>query len=1038
MLLFLTLFFFCQNNNTPPGSSFFPEINNSHKFSPMIKLSKTQKFSSWTSSYVPTEMSSSQLDIKGNVTVGGGRKVIVHEVAKVAVLRYSVTLDVATLQKVEEDALTRVQIPLPLSTLYSSSSLYEFEENICRACVFARIVSIMQARLGIRTVIVELLSEMLNNGVVPIFSSEESAGQELVFVISGIGGSCYTPNGKRSAQDVFEIYNFSSVQLTAAEADTLAVSQFFVTGLASLLVSGASNVVGMLDIIASISCEAFGASSDAFDAINYDVCRQHRGQINSSTNLRTMLEGSKRANSADMTSVPASACFQSIPQINGPAQETVLLSVKVIELELNSAENGSLSVKPGALMGFHPCQSKLAVRGIVAALDVSAKASRDRQKFLATSSERVEHVIEKALLCSAVIDDDFSAAFDCLTRCGRTLASELVRALRCINSLEATLNQSVVPLGENEENGGVQEAVKKGPSGLPEGTRGKKGGSADDENLTPEQRARIDAKRKAKEEKAAAKQQQKKEKRSGGQRLVLGMGSNLVRAFLAETLERAGDIDSEAFRLTDPFNLSDNSFSCYCSQLIEQLGSGGKRKPKIAKGARDFNPEQMRIREQVFASIRRVFKRHGAVEIDTPVFELKEVLTGKYGEDSKLIYDLADQGGELLSLRYDLTVPFARFLAMNSVGNIKRYHIAKVYRRDNPQLAKGRFREFYQCDFDIAGSFPPMLPDAEVITVATEILSSLPIGKFMIKLNHRKILDAVFEICGVPVEKFRPICSAVDKLDKATWDEVKNEMVEEKGLPAYVADRIGKFVLNSGSPKELWTKLTDEKQFGDHEGAASALQDLQLLFTYLEAMGSLQYVSFDLSLARGLDYYTGVIYEVVLTDGSTQMGSIAAGGRYDNLVGMFSASGSQTPCVGVSIGVERVFTIMEKKAEALGLMHSSNVQVYIASIGADLIPERMKVARRLWTADVSAEYSNHENPKFKKQLDEALERAIPFMVVFGKEELLKNVVKIKDMKNHEEVEVSVEDMCSELVRRGCAVIPAGADINFLNTMISRV
>lgn len=224
----------------------------------------------------------------------------------------------------------------------------------------------------------------------------------------------------------------------------------------------------------------------------------------------------------------------------------------------------------------------------------------------------------------------------------------------------------------------------------------------------------------------------------------------------------------------------------------------------IVVGARDFGPEQMRIREQAFTAIRRVFKRHGAVEIDTPVFELKEILTGKYGEDSKLIYDLADQGGELLCLRYDLTVPFARYLAMNTVGNIKRYHIAKVYRRDNPQPTRGRFREFYQCDFDVAGNYTSMVPDAEVLTVVSEILSSLPIGKFVVKLNHRCILDAVFELSGVPAEKFRTICSAVDKLDKATWEEVKEEMVVEKGLDEKVADRIGTFVCLSGSPKELW------------------------------------------------------------------------------------------------------------------------------------------------------------------------------------------------------------------------------------------
>jgi len=143
------------------------------------------------------------------------------------------------------------------------------------------------------------------------------------------------------------------------------------------------------------------------------------------------------------------------------------------------------------------------------------------------------------------------------------------------------------------------------------------------------------------------------------------------------------------------------------------------------------------------------------------------VLTGKYGEDSKLIYDLADQGGEICSLRYDLTVPFARWLAMNpQITSIKRYHIAKVYRRDQPAMAKGRMREFYQCDFDIAGVYDPMLPDAEILRIAMEILDSLNIGKYTIKTNHRKILDGLFEVCGVPAEKIRQISSAVDKLDK--------------------------------------------------------------------------------------------------------------------------------------------------------------------------------------------------------------------------------------------------------------------------------
>ena len=162
-----------------------------------------------------------------------------------------------------------------------------------------------------------------------------------------------------------------------------------------------------------------------------------------------------------------------------------------------------------------------------------------------------------------------------------------------------------------------------------------------------------------------------------------------------------------------------------------------------------------------------VFKRHGATTLDTPVFELKEILSGKYGEDSKLIYDLQDQGGELCSLRYDLTVPLARWLAMNpSVQSFKRYQIAKVYRRDQPAMTKGRMREFYQCDFDIAGAYDAMIPDAEVLKIVNDVFKALGWESYTIKMNHRKILDGMFKAAGVKEDLIRPISSAVDKLDK--------------------------------------------------------------------------------------------------------------------------------------------------------------------------------------------------------------------------------------------------------------------------------
>lgn len=412
----------------------------------------------------------------------------------------------------------------------------------------------------------------------------------------------------------------------------------------------------------------------------------------------------------------------------------------------------------------------------------------------------------------------------------------------------------------------------------------------------------------------------------------------------------------------------------------------------------------MVIRDKIFSTITDVFKRHGAVTIDTPVFELKEILSGKYGEDSKLIYDLADQGGEICSLRYDLTVPFARWLAMNrDISSIKRYHIAKVYRRDQPAMTKGRMREFYQCDFDIAGNYDSMLPDAEIVRITTEIFEGLGWkGRYTIKLNHRKILDGIFEVCGVPTDKIRTISSAVDKLDKLPWAEVKKEMTEEKGLAEVVADKIGEYVVLKGQ-KDLLSKLQVDAELSKNASMVAGMAEMELLFTYLESFNALSNVSFDLSLARGLDYYTGVIFEVVTegsapgsassatnsaatgavqkatkkpskkkggddpdedrsSDPSVGVGSVAAGGRYDNLVGMFSGK-TQIPCVGISFGVDRIFSITKARmaADANAVQVRNNeVDVYVMAFGGKgstgLLKERMSVCSQLWEAGIKVSW----------------------------------------------------------------------------------
>jgi histidyl-tRNA synthetase len=958
-----------------------------------------------------------------SITLTAGKRVSVHDVVSVACKAHGISADLPESTGTADEGESGISATSAYKPeAVQTNGAKAIPEPFCRSIYFARLVSLMQGRSGVRAAVLQYMCDVINAGIVPCFTSAKSSSRELLGALLGADGSmCYSKSGLADAKSTLSKAGLSAPTLSTSEAASIGAGSYYHTGIGSILASACSTASPMVDVLSGLSCEAFGALTDPFEAIHFETNRQHRGQMNSATNLRLLLEGSKRTNKPMKKDVTSAEPFLTLPQTTGPAQDFITTCTKTLETELNSAESGPVSSDG---LGFDETQAKISIDGLLSALKVLVASSGRRSKSMSGAEGSY---VSKATLGDAGVQ---SAE-------GALEAYELVMALK--GSFAAEIGAAMGIIGVSKGGDGEADASNEGndAESKAKAAANKFKPEVDDSKMTPEQRAKAEAKRKLKAEKAAQKQAAKEAKKgSKGGIVPLGAGTDIFRnEIVTKFANTAGDLDTSGLlTYIDLFDNSEESFSGFCAKLLEQMSTGGKRKPKIGKGARDFTPEQMRIREQAFAAIRRVFKRHGGVEIDTPVFELKEVLTGKYGEDSKLIYDLADQGGELLSLRYDLTVPFARFLAMNSVGNIKRYHIAKVYRRDQPQVTRGRYREFYQCDFDVAGSYSPMVPDAEVLTVATEILKDLPVGTFMIKLNHRKLLDAIFEICGVPAEKFRPICSAVDKLDKAPWNEVKDEMVFEKGLDAASADMIGEFVLNAGSPKEMWAQLDAAKKFGDHPGANAAMADLKLLFDYLDAMSSLPYISFDLSLARGLDYYTGVIYEAVLTDGTSQVGSIAAGGRYDNLVGMFSPAGIQTPCVGVSIGIERVFTIMEKRAKDLNLMQAAAVQVFIASIGAGLVPARMKVAKMLWEANISAEYSHQDNPKFKKQLDEALERGIPYMVVFGGDEVEKGTVKVKDMREHEEVEVPLSGVVAQLMAKGCVPIPPGADLGMLELM----
>ncbi|CAH2351443.1 histidine--tRNA ligase, mitochondrial [[Candida] railenensis] len=453
---------------------------------------------------------------------------------------------------------------------------------------------------------------------------------------------------------------------------------------------------------------------------------------------------------------------------------------------------------------------------------------------------------------------------------------------------------------------------------------------------------------------------------------------------------------------------------------------------KTPKGTKDWADKDMIFREAIFSSLTTLFKKHGGVTIDTPVFELREILTGKYGEDSKLIYNLEDQGGELTSLRYDLTVPFARFVASNNISNIKRYHIAKVYRRDQPAMTKGRMREFYQCDFDVAGVYDSMVPDAEILSVIVEGMTGLGIKDFKVKLNHRKILDGIFQACGVKEEDVRKISSAVDKLDKSPWEVVKKEICVEKGQSEEVADKIGEFVKINGTIREVVEILAKNELLASNESAQAGITDMKLLADYVDAFEVGPWIRFDLSLARGLDYYTGLIYECVTEasappknaqelkekklkdakkkkDANTEdddaseyvgVGSIAAGGRYDGLVGMFS-NGKSIPCIGISFGVERIFSIIKARAaKQLEAVSGSETDCYVMAFGGGegwtgFLKERMEVTKQLWAAGINTEYLYKAKANPRKQFEAAEKNGSKVAVILGKEEFPTGQVRVK-------------------------------------------
>ena len=427
------------------------------------------------------------------------------------------------------------------------------------------------------------------------------------------------------------------------------------------------------------------------------------------------------------------------------------------------------------------------------------------------------------------------------------------------------------------------------------------------------------------------------------------------------------------------------------------------QKPAIPKGTRDFSQLEMARRNYIFSTIREVFALYGFAQIETPAMELMATLMGKYGEEGdKLLFRIQNSGEKAneapeKGLRYDLTVPFARYVVQHRDTiqfPFKRYQIQPVWRADRPQ--KGRYREFYQCDVDVVGT-NSLLAEVELIQIVEEVYRKLGI-RVCLHLNNRKVLAGIAEVIGAP-DKMVDITVAIDKLDKIGVEAVNAEL-RERGLSAEAVDALQPILNLSGSNED---KLRELKTIlAQSEIGLKGVQELEEVFKKLSIVNCQLSVELDLCLARGLNYYTGAIFEVKALD--VQMGSITGGGRYDNLTGIFGMP--DVSGVGISFGADRIYDVLTE-LDLYPAELQSATQVLLACFGEEELNFAMQAATRLREAGLRVEVYP-EAVKMKRQMAYADAKHIPYVAIIGSNELAEQKMMIKHMETGEQSLMDVE------------------------------
>ncbi|MDE6226874.1 MAG: histidine--tRNA ligase [Muribaculaceae bacterium] len=450
------------------------------------------------------------------------------------------------------------------------------------------------------------------------------------------------------------------------------------------------------------------------------------------------------------------------------------------------------------------------------------------------------------------------------------------------------------------------------------------------------------------------------------------------------------------------------------------------QKPSIPKGTRDFSPAEMARRNYIFDTIKRVFRLYGFQQIETPAMENLSTLMGKYGEEGdKLLFKILNSGDFMKSvqnvdieeknlvkltnqmcekgLRYDLTVPFARFVVQYR-GQLqmpfKRYQIQPVWRADRPQ--KGRYREFYQCDADVVGS-DSLWNEIELLSLIDMVFTELKV-RVAIKVNNRKILSGIAEIIG-EAEKITDITVAIDKIDKIGIENV-NEELRTKGISEEAIVRLRPLLELSGSNADKLNTLS--VLLADSEVGMKGVEELREVVEGIDSLGHNCEVEIDVSLARGLNYYTGTIIEVKALD--VQIGSITGGGRYDNLTGVFGMPGLSG--VGISFGADRIYDVLNQ-LDLYPENVSGSAKILFVNFGEKEAAAAAVIAKELRQAGISSELYP-DNAKMKKQMGYADALGIPFVALLGESEMAEGKVNVKDMRTGEQVKLTTSELIDKL------------------------